>query len=56
MTMASSVEVVWGREGRLGGEERKEFLRMPVEFRDWIEWIRWKRTFWPLWWRDGTGW
>ena len=27
--MASS-EVVWGSEGRLGGEERKEFLRMPV--------------------------
>ena len=33
VTMASSLEVVWGSEGRLGGEERKEFLRMPVGFR-----------------------
>ena len=30
VTMASSLEVVWGTEGRFGGEERKEFLRMPV--------------------------
>ena len=28
--MMASSEVVWGSEGRLGGEERKEFLRMPV--------------------------
>ena len=30
VTMASSLEIVWVSEGRLGGEERKEFLRMPV--------------------------
>lgn len=33
VTMASSLEVFCGSEGRLGGEERKEFLRMPVSFR-----------------------
>ena len=33
VTMASSLEIVWGSEGRLGGDDRKEFLRMPVSFR-----------------------
>ena len=34
VAMASSLEDVWGMDGRLGGEERKEFLRMPVDVRD----------------------
>ena len=55
MTMASSLEVVWGSEGRLGGEERKEFLRMPVGLE--LNGLRGgKRTFWPLWGGDGAGW
>lgn len=29
VAMASSLEVVWVSEGRSGGEERKDFLRMP---------------------------
>lgn len=37
VAMASSLEVVWVSEGRSGGEERKDFLRMPVDFRNCTE-------------------